>query len=146
MLVIMCHLISIVGLSMTDILEAASDKDISPEAPLEFPTSYSQSGVVSVDLDHAYVLHLAASSDGSLLGATLSDGSVSVYTADTLVKKCTMVGAAQEALSGIRFSPTAPALMYTCASEGEVKLWDLREEGKTMKPARIFSSKPGNLI
>lgn len=49
---------------------------------------------------------------------------------------------ASEALTGLRFNPQSPQLLYTAALEGAVKLWDIRLK-EASKPVRIFSSKPG---
>lgn len=81
------------------------------------------------DADPTYVFKAARSPDGAGVAASLSNGSIKLYSAGQaqLVHVGDIPGAHQGTITDIQFAlPAVPHALYSCSRDGSIKAWDVR--------------------
>ena len=72
-----------------------------------------------------YVFQIDVSIEGTKLGASLSDNSITVCDSSSLVA-VNKINGHSGTINGIEFSKTSPNMLYSCSNDKSVCLWDIR--------------------
>ncbi|XP_065828169.1 WD repeat-containing protein 89-like isoform X2 [Oscarella lobularis] len=78
--------------------------------------------------DNAYVLHIDAPAEDDSLAAAGSNGVVRIFSRRNLEVKSTLKASGhRKRITGVRFHPENPQLVFSSSDDGCIECWDLRE-------------------